>query len=473
MRKIIVFFSLIILSLCFSGCSCREAPTISALVDKLEIGLNEEIKLDSSIFSISEEGVEYSISIANDSIAKVEDNTLIPLKSGETSIVISLDEYDDISLSIPIEILNVNLAQNVSIPKAEVNINLGNGKNAINRVQRESSINEIPNITYDTNIISYDYATGMVTAISLGSTVVNITYRRCSVSFKVNVVEIVYVSHMHVDNIKLYVGDKGVFDFIIYPNNANQYRFYTESDLLEVTAGGEFVLKQDGEAIVSYEYYMPGSIAPVIKVFTVTISKLPDSLDFDLVTEDNEIMPYIFKGDRGKILFNFTDYELLKNFQFSSNIEVIGEIESNDRGDYYIYYKALEKGDVNITITCVRNIENMDRTLSKTKQIKVYDYEDIETIVKSSIYLQEKDGNGEYVVNLSDPSALVKELNFNLIIDGMILLDNIEYYCTNLSSAGSKYALINNYFKPNSVGRYQISIVFKGVEVDNFVVVAI
>ncbi len=470
MKKILFLLILIISAFVSTGCSCgKEEPTISATRSHFSIALNQTVVIDDLInVTGAERNIEYVLD--RDNIITIENGVVTPLTSGNVAIDCRLVGYEGISTKINVHVRDIYLAKSAIIPKEEIVINIGNGKQAINKPVFSEKVTEIPNVIYDANIVGYDYASGTVTARAQGETTIKIVYELCTVEFKVVVQKIVYVDYIQeISDKRLYVGDKGAFEFNIYPSDANQYRFYTHSESIKVESSGEFIALSPSTAEDIYcEYYSGPDTEPVTLTFKVNIYALPDNLNFSVVDEEYEPISYIFKGETNIILFDFTEYELLENFTYSSNIEVLSSgIETDSNGNKFILFKALESGLLQITISCNREIENIDRTLSKTKEIRCYDYSEVETIALYQIYTQDR-VDDTYRVFLSDPDAIVDELTFIFRVETYDLTDGIKVYLMNNGKQE-----ISRTFKPTAVGNYTIRVEYNGNLIDEFTVVAV
>ena len=469
MKRILFLLILIISVFVPTGCSCgKEEPTISATRSHFSIALNQTVVID-DLINVTGAGRNIEYVLDRNNIISIENGVVTPLTSGNVTVDCRLVGYEDISTKINVHVRDIYLAKSATIPKDEIIINIGNGKQAINKPIFSEKVTEIPNVICDTNIVGYDYASGTVTARAQGETTVKIVFELCSVEFKVIVQKIVYVNYIQeISDKRLYVGDKGAFEFGVYPSDANQYRFYTHSDSIKVEPSGEFIALAPDTADIYCEYYTGADTEPVILTFKAEIYALPDNLNFSIVDEEYENIPYIFKGETNKILFDFTEYELLENFTYSNNIEVLSSgIETDLNGNKFILFKALESGLIEITISCNREIENIDRTLSKTKEIRCYDYSDIETIALYQIYIQDR-VDDTYRVFVSDPDAIVDELTFAFKLETYDITDGIKLYLMNNGKQE-----ISNTFKPTAVGNYTIGVEYNGNLIDEFVVVAV
>ncbi len=365
------------------------------------MALNESFNLDSIITTENAEN-GYETIIRDKTIASVERNIITPLTSGETTLKCRILGYEDTLVTINLIIRDVYLAKSVSIPKSEVIINMGYGKSAINKPQFTEKVTEIPIVVCDNNIVSYDYMTGTITARNIGETTIKIIYENCRVEFKVKVQDTIYVESMDMVDMTLYVNDSGRFSPIIYPTNGNQYRFYTHSDKIEVDSFGYYNAKSDGTATVYYEYYVDMGADVTVGEFSVTIYPLPDDLAFSITDIEDNNVSFIFKDETNKLVFDLKSSDRLSNFRYSSNIDVLSDgISEDNNGKKFVLFKAKNTGNISINVSCDILLDGVTRELSYTVNIFAYDYSDIKTCIRGSIYTLVPDNDGVYRFRLS------------------------------------------------------------------------
>jgi len=125
-----------------------------------------------------------------------KDNIVTAKNIGTTQIYLKVSSGSNNIINKTIG-LNVKeksvIPTNFSFEKSEVNLGI-NTQFAINNLISENEYNVTPVITYSTNnVCSYDYQTGKVLPINLGSTIVTVTFKlknkEISQNFKVNVKE--------------------------------------------------------------------------------------------------------------------------------------------------------------------------------------------------------------------------------------------------------------------------------------------
>lgn len=425
MKKILALLSLIVCAFLPISCSCNKEPTISTSQSEIVLALNETFDLDSIITTENAEH-GYETIIRNKTIASVEGNVITPLTSGETTLKCRILGYEDTLVTINLIIRDVYLAKSVTIPKSEVVINMGYGKSAINKPQFTEKVTEIPVVVCDNNIVSYDYMTGTISARNIGETTIKIIYEKCRVEFKVKVQDTIYVESMDMVDMTLYVNDSDRFSPIIYPTNGNQYRFYTHSDKIEVDSFGYYNAKSDGVATIYYEYYTDMNAEVRVGEFNVTIYPLPDDLAFSIINCENNSVSYIFKDETNKLVFDLKSSDRLSNFRYSSNIEVVSDdISEDSNGKKFVLFKAKNTGNISISVSCDILLDGVVRGLTYTVNIFVYDYSDIETCIKGSIYTLVPDEDGVYRLQLSTGFesiafwAGLKDLGDNILGDSI------------------------------------------------------
>lgn len=467
MKKILLFFILILSALFPASCSCKEdSPTISLSQTEFVVALNDTIDLQQFVkIEGSDNGLECVV--ANKQIVSVVDGVVTPISAGETTIKCRVAGYGDVYDIAKIVVRGVRLAETASVPLDEVVINLGVSRNAYNRVEPNENVTEIPTIYCNSAIATYNYATGEVSAVSVGETTIRVVFERCVVEFDVIVENSVFVEQLDLKRATMYVGDRGVFDFTVIPSNANQLKFYTSSDIIEVGTNGGYMAKKSGEAIVNCDYYMVGSEnVKRTKSFTVSINDLPDYLDFSVVGTENQNITYMFIGDTAKILFDLKEYESLSNFEYSSNIEVVSsDLLTDSNGKKYVLFEAKEAGEIKITVTCRVRIGDFGRVLSKEKIIRVYTLEQITMVAKYDLYDIGSDADGNYYIQSGSIVSYLK-FTFNLVEN---VLNDVEIY--RLSPSGDKIKLENNVFKIEGVGEYILVAEYYGNELKRFSVV--
>lgn len=401
MKRFLALLSLIVCAFLPVSCSCNKEPTISTSQLEIVLALNETFDLGSIITTENAEN-GYETIIRNKNIASVEGNVITPLESGETTLKCRILGYEDTLVTINLIVRDVYLAKSVSIPKSEVIINMGYGKSAINKPQFTEKVTEIPIVVCDNNIVSYDYMTGTITARKTGETLVKIIYEKCRVEFKVKVQDSIYVESMDMVDMSLYVNDSGRFSPIIYPTNGNQYRFYTHSDKIEVDSFGYYTAKSDGVATVYYEYYTDMNADVIVGEFNITIFPLPDDLAFTITDCNDNGVAFIFKGETNKIVFDLKSSDRLSNFRYSSNIEVVSdEISEDSSGKKFVLFKAKNTGNISINVSCDILLDGVIRELAYTVNVFAYEYSDIQTCIKGSIYTLVPDDYGVYRLKLN------------------------------------------------------------------------
>lgn len=462
MKKVLVAIILILSALIPTACSCgKDSPQMSITRDSFCIAMNETIDLNDYIkVSGTKDGFDTIYSSENISI---ENGIVTPLCSGDTTVKCVLREYEDIFVVISISVRDVYLATSVGVPNANVIINMGTNNTAINKVQVAGEITEIPSITYDESVINYEYLSGTITAKKVGETIVKVAFEKCQVEFRVTVENIVYVEYFSVEDMALYVGDSGVFNYIKIPANANEYRFYTSSSLLSMDSQGNYTAVSSGVVEVNYEYVTKNGEKLETKTgsFSVEIKALPDAIDIQVFDINNNGCSEFWCGEKVKLVISLNGFEKTSDFEILGDIEVVSEgLQTDDDGNSYVLIKSTKVGQINISVSCNILLEDASRKISKSTSIFVRDLGEISMIAKYGIYILQET-NGEYVVNAPEDTSM--EISF-LFEEGGVLLEGVELYLGDSKLSDTRFLV-------ESVGRYTIHAMYRGILIKEIVVV--
>lgn len=460
---------ILILSAIFSAsCSCKEENldiSISIAKTEFSLALNDTVDLKQYV-TIDGCNNGFECEISNGAVLSIENGVVTPKSGGVSDVKCKVKGFGDYFVVAKFTINGVYLAETASVSLDKVIINLGAGKIANNKVIVDNKVTETPSISCDTSIATYNYSTGEVYAKSLGETVVTVAFERCEVSFEVVVENNIFVEQLDLRNTTMYVGDTSTFDFTVIPSNANQLRFYTESNILEVDNRGSYVAKEAGGAVVYCDYYLKGDTATKqTKSFYVSINAIPDYLDFSIMSTGGQPLEYMFASDTAKIVFDMEHYEMLENFTFSDNIEVLSSgIESGLDGSKYVLFKAKNLGLLNVEVSAIARFDGTAKMMTKERSITVYSFDQISVEAKYDIYEIDADKNGNYYITFG---SIVTSLSFSCKINGNDLSD-IKVYAI----AGSvKTELENGIFEIENQGENVIAIEYCGQEIKRFKVV--
>lgn len=468
MKKILIIFILILSALCPSSCSCKEEkPDISISISKTEFSLALNDTLDLKQY-VTIDGCDngFDCEISNGAVLSIENGVVTPKSGGVSDVKCKVKGYGDYFVVAKFTVNDVYLAETASVPLDKVIINLGAGKIANNKVVVDDKVTEIPLVSCDTSIATYNYLSGEVYANAVGETVVMVAFERCEVSFEVVVENNVFVEQLDLKNATMYVGDTGTFDFTVIPSNANQFRFYTESDILEVNTRGNYVAKKAGGAVVYCDYYLKGdTTTKLTKSFYVSINAIPDYLNFSIVSTGGQPLEYMFASDTAKIVFDVEHYDALENFIFSDNIEVLSSgIVSGLDGSKYVLFKAKNSGTLEVEVSATVRFDGTAKVVKKRKSIMVYSFDQISVGAKYNIYDIAPEQNGDYYITFG---SIITSLNFSCKVNGKDLSD-IKIYAI---VGSEKIELTNGYFEIESKGESVIVIGYGGQEIRRFKVV--
>jgi hypothetical protein len=470
MKKFLSCFFLILCSIvCFA---CSKDAVVSCSFDKLSVNMGETYTIKEEDISVEKSKSDYEIVILDTTIATIKDKTIIPQKQGNTTIRIRLKKDKGIYCDIPLEITNNVYATRAKIDKENVQINIHKNPNAINKIALNQGCNEVPELTYNSNIISYNYITGVITAKAVGSTNVVVLYKYCNVSFKVNVVNVVYTKKIEVSDHVLYEGAKGVFDFRVFPDTANTFEFFSnDSNIIEVGSDGSFDAKTPGETTITIKYKTDANSNDVIKTFKVKI--LERASDFEAVVScvDGKNSQYYLKENKYRLEITSIYTVTADMLTFSNNI-LVDKIEVGGTSTLIDFF-FLETGRTIIDIGIVLDKYS---TLKKAITLDVNSYEDIQVKAKWFIYDQLVYDDGKYHIYLNGGSNLADSLKLSLVLDSNVIDENYKIYkivngvkdlCLDTATSGNKQYL----FEPTVPGEVGFEFVIGDAIIDTIIVV--
>ncbi len=470
MKKILTIFILILSAIFPASCSCKkDIPDISISITKTEfvLALNDTLDLNNYVvIDGCDDGFECEV--LDETILSIENGVVTPKSGGNTDVKCKVKGYGDFFVTAKFVVCGVYLAEDAEPTLEKVIINLGAGKVATNKIVVNEKVTEIPTISCDTAVATYNYETGEVRAVAVGETTVRVAFERCETSFDVVVENNVFVEQLDLYNATMYVGDEGKFEYTIIPSNANQLSFYTNSTILEVDTYGGYEAKGVGSATVYCDYYLSSNTSKKLtKSFVVTIKDIPDYLNFWIMGTNGEALQYMFDSDTAKIVFDGEHYESLENFTFSDNIEVLSSgIQSGMDGSKFVLFKAKNVGMLEVTVSCVVRFDNTAKMVSKTKSISVYSFDQIEVVAKYNIYPFDADQNGNYMVTFD---SIVNSLSFSFRMNDSEL-SGVKVYALN---GDTKIELTNNEFEIEERGETTLVAEYGGKEIKRFKVVVV
>lgn len=459
MKKIILFLILII---CIVGClGCGKEPSISFKHESITINMDETFEILEIDITIKNSKEDYVFQITDSKLAKIEENKIIPLSEGETSLKISLENSKDCCVEVPLIITNNIYATSLQLEKTKVQINFEKNRLASNKLSVNEGCNEIPRVMYSVRNVTYNYMTGEIEALSVGTTTVSIVYSNRSISFIVEVVGKIFVQAVEIEDQAVYAGMNGKLKFGLFPENANMYEFSSESQLLEIDEEGNYCAISIGVAEVKLKYWKRQNSEPQIITFYIEILEEIEDFNVSILNiNGNNCQYYMYNDTYIMKIFNLENLENLK-LKFSDNIDVVDLVllESSKQ----VKFKFKSSGDITFVIDVLLN---EDKIASKDVKVKVFSKEDIRIGAKWFIYNQDPLNDGKYYI-YPNSNTLPNYLDFSLKVGNFELQEDYKIYDV---SNGTRIE-INDSFAPTTLGEYKIDFVIDDVVVKSAIVV--
>ena len=343
------FVAVILILLSSLGVACGKDPVISYAKDQIQINFDETYTIDEGDITIEHSKEDYVVSILNTDIAVLDGLTIIPKCKGNTSIRFALKD-EGVFVDVPLIVTHVIFATTAEVENTSVVININNEDKVYNRITLNEGCNEQPQISYDSNVIGYNYITGEIVPVAVGSTNVVVMFNACNVSFSVVVIDKVYTTAIEVDDHTVFVGDSGEFKYSVFPALANTYRFYSFSNNLQVADSGEYVAISAGVFDVYVEYFVDEN-TPVVKSFKVNVIEELDGFDFDIYNVDGSICKYILKEKSYKIVILDIQNVVREDIVVSNNFVVSNIQILEDKIEIVGSFSAIGEQTILVQIT--------------------------------------------------------------------------------------------------------------------------
>ncbi len=453
------WLSIIILILSSFMCvACGKTPTISYAKSEIQINFDETYTIEEDDITIKHSKKDCVISIINTDIAELDGLTIKPKTEGRTYIRFSIKD-EDTYIDIPLTITHIIYATSAEIESQNVVVNINLEDEVYNRITLNEGCNEQPKISYDRNVISYDYITGKIVPVKVGTTNVVVLYNACNVSFCVTVIDIVYTAAIEVEDQVVYVGNTGTFEYSVYPQLSNTYSFYCNSPQLIVTEGGNYTASGVGEVTVYVNYYT-GENVPAIKTFKVRIVEELETFDFVVLKEDNSDAKYYLKELDYRIVINDITNVEEDDLVISNNFNV-DKIEIKENS-IEILGTFVATGVQEIVIGITSN----GKVVNSRNEYTINNIDDIEIVAKWSAYNQQPYSDGKYYIKLEETPSLPSYLRFSLSVNGVNISEEFKMY----DITSSKEEVSAN-FNPTSTGEFIFLFEFLGVEIGEAIVV--
>lgn len=466
MKKIILFLSLILSTICFASCSCNknDSMKISYAESSIVLYENTTYTIDNEKLNISNPEIDYKVYSLDEDVATVDNLIVQPKSIGKTQIRFELIGYSHIFYDVAVEVKSGKVAKNITLEKSSVNIDMTDGIiTALNRITTNLDCDEVPTISYDVEgIVQFDSSTGVVTALNTGSTMVYINYLLCSTSFDVNVIKNCYVKSMIMNDCQVYANSSGKLSFQVFPIEANTYSFMLGEEDKDRT---DFLINSDGSyksfgattITLRYRYYVGKNLSE-IKTFEVrVIDKLDD-------------IPYVIKDENGAVANNYLKdktYTLIlkvfrgsiENFQVSGEFSEKSELAYEENIGYKMTFKYHSIGLKNINISYNMPLGGVQNILKKTITLNVRDKTLLTIGAKWQSMEIEPNGQGKYVLWLDGGEGYADSITILLKVDNQFDT-SLKYNVYQVISDNDKVE-VSNVFEPKAIGEYTFQVYFE------------
>lgn len=465
MKKFFVIFAMLICSIgMFAG--CKDTPSISCDQKTISVFQNQLYNLNKLDIDIENYDKGHVYSVGDENIVKVVNDRLIPQTIGKTELVISLDGYSEINTKISVEVKEGYITEWVDIDKTLVKINKGLNEVGENKLTFNANSTEIPVVTYDTDLITYNYLTGIITPKKTGTTTVNIEFIECSVSFEVVVTEVVYTEMMLVNNCTIYKSTMGKIPFSVFPTTANTYRFWTNnSTLMRIESDGTYQTYGCGDVVVYYQYYTAFNTLSSINSFVVTIADTNIDYEIDIRDDRLESVNNYLLNENYKLVISCDNTIDKKLFTVSNNIDIKSTFTYVENVGYVADFQFINGGSVKID---VKYTPSEDTTLQsiRSKTVSVYSENDVRVVATWSAYIQEK-FEGKYRIFITNDPGMPTYLEIKLYLGEIIYNVPFEVY---LLEGDNTLSMINKSFTSSQAGDYTLVVKMGEKEIDRIII---
>ena len=448
MKKVFSYIILILCCLC-TACSCGKDASISYAHKSITVNMGDVYEIDDKDVEILYSTRKYTVSILDDSVAQVDGLKVIPKKKGSTKIRFDLTEKDGVYCEITLIVTNNIFAKSVSVDNKNVKIDINENMIAYNKLILNQGCNEIPRVTYDSNVITYDYKTGRILALKEGETSVVVMYGACNVSFNVVVVGDVYVKLIEIDDYEIYKSSAGKFEYNIFPSTANMYEFECNSSILEVNKDGSYYAVETGETVVNIKYKTSSEGKYSYKAFNVKVVEKIETFDLNITNIEDDNCSYYFVENMYRITVSNIKNLKFENLAFSSNIIVENYQFVGKKLCIDFYFKNVGENILKVDIDLGGELQ-----LSQSVNVLVSSYEHIVVKAKWFVNSQLPLSDGKYHLYIGSPT-LPTYLTFALEINGVMVQEDYKIYNV---STGTRIE-VSGKFEPTIAGEYRLEFV--------------
>lgn len=462
MKKYLSIIILILFSCVLAACG--KDPSITYSRKSISINMGYNYVISSSDIELNNTNSEYEIISLNEDIVTVSGHIITPQKVGETGVRIQLIDNTKIHFDIKVIVTNISYAESAVVDQEKVYVNINSDLDIFNPITLSEGCNEVPELIYNSDIISYDYVTGKIVPKALGETSVVVLFRDCNVSFRVYVIDKVFTKSIVMEDCTLLEGYEGKFGFKVFPDNANTYNFFTTSNLLTVSSEGYYKTLEEGEAVVYCEYTTSLESAPVMINFNVTIISNISDFDVSVVNPENEQKKqYIFVEQAYRLRLGINNIDA-NNIKIVGDINFESEIRSDDKGIYVdFYFKNTGANTIQILVS----FDGKTNVISKEFECKVNSILDIDIKAKWTTYYQSLGSDGKYHIYITNDGVRPSSLKFNSLLNNVIINEGLKVFDT----TNNTDVEIGHTFVAEVVGEYKLKFEVMGYCVGECIIV--
>ena len=474
MKKITLILCILFMSLGLVACG---KSSISYAENDVAIYENQVYEINSNDIKIEGKTSDYSIVLLDTNIAEIDGFFVKPKNVGNTTIRLKLNTKKDVHFDISFEVKKGKIAKLVSLQSSLVNIDMSSGvSTALNKITTNEDCDEIPEVTYDSDIISYDVSTGVVTAKKVGSTDVIIKYRFCETKFRVNITEEIYTKLIVLGDNKVYENSSGKLDFQVFPSNANTYTFYLSEKDKNRT---DFIVYSDGTYLsygatrveINYWYYDAKNHKSSVQSFEVEVIEKITDFDVKVLDENNVGVSNFLLDKNYKININLGSNFDVSNFKITGDLVSKSDITYIENGGFQKEFSFKTSGKNTITIVFEKTLCGVENIVEKTLDFEVSDTSSITIGAKWLSMEIFPDENNMYIIYLDGKDGMrPNQIAIMLKINGEF--DTTLKYDVYMQKEVPE-KLDSNLFVPTSTGTYTFEVIFAEKSLGNIVVVVL